>query len=102
MVDISAQGEAANPIQTRYTYRDLIQFENPQAYSSIGKMLLSIRATEPAYSFGSASRDKQQKVFQSKEMSKTQYLGIVKPLAPANQPRFREANTRTQILCPWN
>jgi hypothetical protein len=39
-----------------YTYLDLIKFENPQAYSSLGKMPLSNKTSAPLFSFGSADR----------------------------------------------
>lgn len=66
--------------QRHYSYGDLMQFQSTQAYSSIGKMLLSHKNTEPAYSFGSATREKQEKIFQNKEMSKTQFLGNISVL----------------------
>lgn len=58
-----------------YTYRDLVQFENQNTYSSIGKMIQSTKPTSAKYSFGSATREKQERIFQNKEMSKTQFLG---------------------------
>jgi Uri superfamily endonuclease len=54
---------------------DLIKFENPERYSAFGKMKLSTRPSAPIFGFGSADRTKQAKVFQSKEMAKTEFIG---------------------------
>ena len=62
-------------IKKSYTYQDLLKFQNPDIYSSIGKMKVSTMRTEPSMSFGTASRDKQQKIFQSKELCKSQFIG---------------------------
>lgn len=48
-------------------------------YSSIGKMRLSAKATAPCYGFGTADRQKQAKIFQSKELCKTQFVGKTSP-----------------------
>ena len=64
-------------IKKSYTYQDLLKFQNPDIYSSIGKMKVSTMRTEPSMSFGTASRDKQQKIFQSKELCKSQFIGWV-------------------------
>ena len=56
-------------------YEDLMRFEPENLYSSLGKMTLSTLKTQPKYSLGTASRNKAQKVFQNKELCKTQYVG---------------------------
>ena len=78
-MDIAEGGTETQQViqqQKQYNYQDLLQFQNTQIYSSIGKMIVSSKNTEPAYSFGTASREKQEKIFQNKEMSKTQFLGL--------------------------
>jgi len=62
-------------MKKNYTYDDLMKFQDPNMYSSIGKMKISGKDTAPSFSFGTATRAKQQKIFQSKELSKTQFLG---------------------------
>jgi len=56
-----------------------MHFQDSNPYTSIGKMTVSGKPTAPAIRFGTASRDKQQKIFQSKELSKTQFLGKTSP-----------------------
>jgi hypothetical protein len=58
-----------------YDYQDLIAFQSSEVYSSIGKMRLSSKSSAPCYGFGTADRAKQAKVFTSKELCKTQFLG---------------------------
>ena len=53
--------------------------ENPQAFSSIGKMIASTKVSAPKYGFGTGTRDHQLKVFQSKELCKTQFWGRTSP-----------------------
>lgn len=48
--------EEVAPVAKVYSYADLLQFENKQVFSSIGKMPLSTKTTMPIYSFGSAER----------------------------------------------
>jgi len=62
-----------------YTYDDLLQFQNQQLYSSIGKMTISQKPTAPAFGFGTADRKKAAKVFQSKELCKTQFHSTASP-----------------------
>ncbi|EAS00318.1 sperm-tail PG-rich repeat protein (macronuclear) [Tetrahymena thermophila SB210] len=62
-----------------YTYIDLLKFENPEIYSSFGKMRLSHKTTAPKYGFGTADRNKQAKVFQNKELAKTNFAGKSSP-----------------------
>lgn len=54
-----------------YNYFDLLQFESPNKYSGFGKMMVSTKPSAPKYGFGTADRQKQAKVFQSKALSKT-------------------------------
>ena len=69
--------EDEKPVQPRtYNYEDLLQFQGDNLYSSIGKMQVSSKPTAPAYGFGTADRKKQAKVFQSKDLCKTQFYGI--------------------------
>ena len=72
--------EEAKPAAVpNYTYMDLIKFENPQVYSSIGKMLSSDKITMPKYSFGTADRKGQAKVYSNKNMAKTDFAGKYSP-----------------------
>ena len=63
--------EEVKPIPKVYSYFDLLQFESPNKYSGFGKMVISNKASAPKYGFGTADRQKQAKVFQSKALSKT-------------------------------
>jgi len=74
------QDEEEKPVEKKiYNYNDLLEFQPGDLYSSIGKMKLSTKNTAPAYGFGTASRQKQAKVFQSQELSKTQFVGKTSP-----------------------
>jgi len=74
------QEEGEKPVQKRvYSYNDLLEFKNPNLYSSIGKMTVSSKPTAPQYGFGTADRKKAAKVFQSKELSTTQFVGKTSP-----------------------
>lgn len=74
------QEEEEKPVVKKvYTYQDLLEFQNLDMYSSIGKMRLSAKATAPAFGFGTADRQKQAKIFQSKELCKTQFIGKTSP-----------------------
>jgi len=71
------QEEAEKPVVKKvYGYSDLMEFQDPNLYSSIGKMKLSHKPTAPQYGFGTADRKKQAKIFQSKELCKTQFVGM--------------------------
>jgi len=72
-------------VNKTYDYGDLLEFEDLGYISSIGKMRLSQNITAPKFSFGTATREKQQKVFQSKELSKAQFLGTI-PIFLINFP----------------
>lgn len=58
-----------------YTYNDFLDFESKEMYSSIGKMNVSTKETAPKFSFGTSTRNQAEKVFQSKEQSKTAFIG---------------------------
>jgi len=74
------QQEEEKPIQKKvYTYDDLIQFQNAELYSSIGKMKISTKPTAPSYGFGTSNRQKLQKVFCSEELSRTHFVGKTSP-----------------------
>jgi hypothetical protein len=62
-----------------YNYTDLHEFQPPNLYSSVGKMQLSQKKTEPCYGFGTSDRKQQAKVFRSKELSSTQFVGKTSP-----------------------
>ncbi|CAD8172308.1 unnamed protein product [Paramecium pentaurelia] len=51
-----------------YTPNDLIELENQKRYSSIGKMLDSLKQTAPAYSFGSSTRYQEQSIYRDKKL----------------------------------
>lgn len=59
----------------KFTYVDLYKFESPSKYSSLGKSGLSTLESAPVYGFGTSTRQKQGKVYQSEELSKTQFIG---------------------------
>ena len=67
------------PPPTQYTQEDLLLMENPQVYSSIGKTLLSTRPSAPQYGFGTSTRAQHLKVFQNKQLVKTQFVGKTGP-----------------------
>jgi len=58
-----------------YDITDLKKFENTKRFDSVGKMTESTKPTQPSYGFGTADRQKQGKIYQSPELSKTQFLG---------------------------
>ena len=60
-----------------YSYKDLIKFQSTEIYSSIGKMKDSTKLSAPTYGFGTADRKKQAKVFTSKELCKSQFVGYI-------------------------
>lgn len=74
------QEEVEKPVVKKvYGYNDLVEFQDANLYSSIGKMRLSHKPTAPQYGFGTADRKKQAKIFQSKELCKTQFVGTTSP-----------------------
>ncbi|KAM3135007.1 hypothetical protein pb186bvf_012831 [Paramecium bursaria] len=87
--------EAKQPPKV-YTYMDLLQFENRQAFSSIGKMPLSTKISEPIYSFGSAERANQAKIYVNKEMARLDFGGKSSP-APIYDIRGMDKYTYTQV-----
>ena len=58
-----------------YALRDVIDFEKSDAYSSLGKMVPSQKPTAAKYGFGTSTRKAQEKVYQSKALVKSQFLG---------------------------
>lgn len=62
-----------------YDYHDLQGFQNQNTYTSIGKMQVSNKTSAPSYGFGTSSRQKQAKVYQSEELSRTQFVGKTSP-----------------------
>jgi len=81
MMSPQKDGLDAAKTQTKkvYTYQDLIQFQSSEVYSSIGKMRVSTKSSAPAYGFGTADRKQQAKVFTSKDLCKTQFVGTISP-----------------------
>jgi len=68
------------PVEKKiYTQKDLLEFKPANMYSSIGKMIVSHMSSSPNYGFGTADRKKAAKVFQSKELSTTQFYGKTSP-----------------------
>lgn len=57
------------------TYQDLLQFENYEIYSSLGKMYESNRRTAPLYGFGTAERERLHKQFISNDLAKITLVG---------------------------
>lgn len=91
------QDEEEKPIEKKiYNYNDLIEFQPEDLYSSIGKMKVSTKSTAPAYGFGTASRQKQAKVFQSQELSKTQFVGKTSP-GPNYEVRHTDKYYYTEV-----
>jgi hypothetical protein len=66
-------------IKRSYSYNDLLKFKDASTYSAIGKMRESNHPNQPEYSFGTATRDKGEKIYQSKELCKSQFLGKTSP-----------------------
>lgn len=64
-------------VQPQYGLNDLMAIENQDHYSSFGKMILSKKPTVPKYGFGKATREKQEKVYLSKQLVKQQFLGTL-------------------------
>lgn len=74
------QKEAAPaPPQAVYTHEELINFENSQAFSSLGKTVLSTKPSAPRYGFGTGTRAHLLKVYQDKDLEKTQFQGKTGP-----------------------
>jgi len=72
--------EEEKPVEKKnYEYKDLIQFQSGSIYSSVGKMLLSNKLTAPNFGFGTSTRQKKAKVYQSEELSRTQFIGKTSP-----------------------
>lgn len=57
-----------------YTMDDIQQLSHVDHYSAFGKMQVSQKPTEPNIGFGRGTREKREKVFQSKENMKA-FLG---------------------------
>ncbi|CAK78379.1 unnamed protein product (macronuclear) [Paramecium tetraurelia] len=51
-----------------YKPNDLIEFENHKRYSSVGKMLDSMKQTAPAYGFGTSTRYQAQSIYRDKKL----------------------------------
>ena len=56
-----------------YSWRDLINFENKQRYSSIGKQIVSQCKTMPMFSSTRANRESFKKIYFSKELANINY-----------------------------
>ena len=69
--------EEVKLIPKTYTYTDLLKFENPQAYSSLGKVPLSTKRSAPKFSFGSADRSQQAKKYVNKELAAIDFAGLL-------------------------
>ena len=81
----------------KYTYKDYIDLvSRPNMYSSVGKMTLSSKPSAPSASFGTARRDAN--VFQSKELSKSQFKGnLLRVDGTLSCNNFRHKLTRTNL-----
>jgi len=66
--------KAPSPPKT-YTIKDVVDFESNDIYSAFGRMYLSQKPTAEKYGFGKADRNSQNKVYNSKAHSKTQFIG---------------------------
>ena len=75
--------------QVEFTSKDVILIENSQAFSSLGKMIDSKKKTEPMYRFGTSDRQKMEKVFITKQLSKAQFLGKTGP-GPVYDPNIEK------------
>lgn len=65
--------------EVNYAFKDIAVLENPQVYSSLGKMANSTKRTEPMHGFGTSTRNNMDKIFTSKQLLKTQFLGKTGP-----------------------
>jgi len=77
MIQSPSDDDVKQVVKKTYTYRDLHEFQPQNLYSSVGKMQLSQKKTEPCYGFGTSDRKQQAKIFRSKELSTTQFVGKV-------------------------
>lgn len=75
-------------IEKFYKKSDLIIYENMQRFSAFGNMYSSEKKTQPKISFGKGTRTKNEKVYQSKQLSKTQFLGKQAP-GPKYSPNYK-------------
>ena len=75
-------------IEKFYNKSDLLTYENMQRFSAFGQMYSSSKKTQPKISFGKATRSKNEKIYQSKALSKTQFLGKQGP-GPKYQPDYK-------------
>lgn len=62
-------------VQKVYTLDDMGPLNQQDHYSAFGKMQMSHKPTEPKIGFGRETREKREKVFQSKENMKA-FLGM--------------------------
>jgi len=71
--------EEEQVMKRAYSYSDLLKFQDLNRISSIGKMRLSNHPNQPEIGFGTSSRDNADKIYQSKELCKSQFLGKTSP-----------------------
>ena len=62
-----------------YTYKDINNFNSNTNLSAFGKIIDSTKLTNPIYGFGKGTRNQLQKVYQSKKLLKSQFLGKTSP-----------------------
>lgn len=73
--------------EVNYGVKDMAIIENPQTYSTFGKIADSQKTTAPSFGFGTSTRKTREKVFTSKKLSKTQFIGKEGP-GPIYTPHF--------------
>lgn len=60
-----------------YEYSDLIYLESPNKISTFGKNPVSDIKSSPCYGFGTSDREKEKKVYISKDLSKLSMFGNI-------------------------
>lgn len=83
---------------TTFTANELYRIENPQCYSSIGKMVQSINPTYPMWRFAKASRNDTKKMYISKQLIKNQLIEK-DPNTPMYHPKI---DVRFQQKPQWS
>lgn len=69
----------APPAPKTYTLKDIVKMDDFDAYSSIGKMVISQKPTAEKYGFGTSTRKQRDKAYQSKALVKSQFIGKTSP-----------------------
>jgi len=77
---------ATAALTEKYTVKDTHIVENPHAYSTLGKVPVSVIPSQPIWSFGKATRKDSEKVGSTQAISKVQFMGKASP-GPIYDPK---------------